>query len=89
MEAHVASAGHPVLPCRMGSQPRELSPGLATVARAEKRGVLDAGIDRVWIGMRGCQVPHPLEFLRMWCAIVPLVRAGGALLGELVANRLP
>ena len=64
-------------------------PVLPAVGRAEERRILDAGIDRVGIGQRGLEVPHPLEFPRMRRAVVPLVRAGHAVVHELVAHRLP
>src|SRR5579862_8758129 len=34
-------------------------------------------------------MPHPLELPRVWRAVVPLMRAGNAFVGELVAHRLP
>ena len=77
-----------------GPEPWPRSPGsscqrLAAVGRAEQRGVLDAGVDRVRIGQRRLEVPDALELPRVRRAVVPLVRAGDAVVHELVAHRLP
>ena len=34
-------------------------------------------------------MPDPLEFPRMRCAIIPLMRAGNAIISKLVARRFP
>ena len=47
------------------------------------------GVDRVGVGQRWLQMPDPLEFPGMWCAVVPLMRAGHAVVDELVAGRRP
>jgi hypothetical protein len=47
------------------------------------------GVDRVRIGERGLQMPDALELPGMRRAVVPLVRAGDAVVDELVAHRLP
>ena len=61
----------------------------AAVGRPEQRGVFDAGIDGVGIGQRRLEMPDAFEFPRMLRAVVPLVRAGHAVVDELVADRLP
>ena len=80
--------------CQCGPVPWPRSPdsslpGLPAVGRAEQRGVLDAGVDGVRIGQRRLEVPDALELPRVRRAVVPLVRAGHAVVGELVADRLP
>ena len=80
--------------CHFGPEPCLRSPGqflpvLPAVGRREHGGVLDAGIDRVGIRQRRLEVPHALEFPRVRRAVVPLVRAGHAVVRELVADRLP
>src|SRR5262249_26385825 len=57
--------------------------------RAEQGGVLDAGVDGVRLRRRGLEVPDALELPGPRRAVVPLVGAGGALVGELVADRVP
>ena len=47
------------------------------------------GIDRVRIGERRLQMPDSLELPGMRRAVVPLVRAGDAVVDELVIHRLP
>ncbi len=89
MEAHTASPGRPILPGRVRPQPRELRPRVTAVTRAEERSILDPGVNRVRIVRRGFQVPDPLEFPRVWSAIVSLVCAGDTLVRELVAHSLP
>ena len=56
---------------------------------AEQRRVFDAGVDRIRIRQRRLEVPDALELPRVRRAVVPLVRAGHAVVGELVAHRLP
>ena len=73
----------------MAAQSRKLLPVLAAVGRAEQGGVFDAGVDRVRIGQRRLEVPDALELPRVRRAVVPLVRAGDAVVDELVADRLP
>ena len=90
MQAQAAGARRPV----RSPMPWPRSPGsscqvCAAVGRAEQRGVLDAGVDRVGIGQRRLEVPDALELPRMRRAVVPLVRAGHAVVDELVARRLP
>ena len=76
--------------CRAVSpQAGKLLPRLPAVGRPEQRGVFDPGVDGVGIGQRGLEVPDALEFPGMRRAVVPLVRAGDALVDELVADRFP
>ena len=80
--------------CQREPEPCSRSPGsscqrLAAVGRPEQRRVLDAGVDRVRIGQRRLEVPDALELPRVRRAVVPLVRAGHAVVDELVADRLP
>src|SRR6266576_49552 len=42
-----------------------------------KMGILDTGVDDVWFGERGFNVPDALELPRMLRAVVPLVRGEG------------
>src|SRR5262249_29433323 len=56
---------------------------------AEERGVLDAGVNRVRIGQRGLEVPDPFELPGVRRAVVPLMRAGHALVDKLVVDGLP
>ena len=72
-----------------GCAARPVRATTAAVGRAEQRGVLDAGVDRVGIGQRRLQMPDALELPGMRRAVVPLVRAGHAVVGELVADRFP
>ena len=73
----------------MAAQPGQLLPGLPAVGRAEQGGVLDAGVDGIGIGQRRLQMPDALELPGVLRAVVPLVGAGDAVVGELVADRLP
>ena len=89
VQAHAAGARLPVGTGAVAAQAGQLLPGLAAVGRAEERRVFDAGVDRVGIGQRRLEMPDPLELPRMRRAVVPLVRAGNAVVDELVAHRLP
>ena len=73
----------------MATESGQLLPGLAAVGRAEQRGVFDAGVDHVRIGRRWFEMPDPLELPWVRRAVVPLVSARDAVVGELVAHRLP
>ena len=80
------------LPFRTGAvvpQAGHLLPALAAVDRVEHRRVFDAGKHRVGIGQRRLEMPDALELPGVRRAVVPLVRAGGAVVGELVVHRLP
>ena len=89
VQAHPAGARLPARPGSVAAQPGKLLPGLAAVGRAEQRGVLDSGVDGVGIGQRGLEMPDAFELPRVRRAVVPLVSAGIALVGEFVADRLP
>ena len=89
VQAHPAGARLPVWPGAVAAQPGEFLPGLPAVGRAEQGGVFDPGVDRVRIGQRRFEMPDPLELPGMRRAVVPLVRAGDAVVDELVAHRLP
>jgi len=75
----------------MAAQGSHLVPRFARVGRAEQRGVFHSGIDRVGLGQRGFNVPHPLELPRVLRAVVPLMRRdrlarfGRRVIDELVA----
>jgi hypothetical protein len=71
------------------AQARELAPARAAVRRLEERGVFDAGVDRVRVGERGLEMPDASELPGMRRAVVPLVRAGNAVVLELVADGIP
>src|SRR5205085_2097353 len=73
----------------VAAQAGQLVPSLAAIGRAKDRGVLDAGVNGVWIVQRRFQVPDSLEFPGVRRAIVPLMRSRGALVGKLVSDRVP
>src|SRR5262249_35999171 len=89
VQAHPAGAGLPVRARAVLAQARQLLPGPAAVVGAEQRRVLDTGVDHVGIGVGGLERPHPRELPGMGRAVVPLVRAGNAVVDELVAHWLP
>ena len=89
VQAHPARARLPVRARAVAAQPGKLLPRLAAVGRAEQGGVFDAGVDRVRIGQRRLEMPDALELPGVRRAVVPLVRAGDAVVDELVADRLP
>src|SRR5207244_6184658 len=80
-------------PRELHSFPTRRSSDLA-VGRAEDGGVFHAGVNRVGIGKRRLQMPHPLELPGMLRAVVPLMRGerlagfGRRVVGELVAVSL-
>ena len=80
--------------CQRGPEPCSRRPGSSLQfwppsVVAEDGRVFDAGVDGVGIGERRLEVPDALELPRMRRAVVPLVRAGNAVVGELVAHRCP
>ena len=89
VQAHPAGARLPHGGRLVRAQPRQLLPRLAAVLRAEQRGVLDAGVDRVGVGERRLQMPDARELPRARRAVVPQVSAGDAVVDELVPHRLP
>ena len=88
VQAHAAGAGLPEVAFG-AAQPGKLLPGLAAVRGLEQRRVFRPGIDRVRVGERRFEMPDALELPGMLRAVVPLVRAGHAVVDELVADRLP
>src|SRR6185295_19537012 len=74
LQAHAAGAGLPRRTGAVAAQPGNLVAVLPTVGRAEERGVLDAGVNRVGIIERRLEMPHALELPRMRRAVVPLMR---------------
>ena len=89
VQAHPAGARLPARPRAVAAQSGQLLPGLAAVGRAEQGGVFHPGVDRVRIGQRRLEMPDALELPGVRRAVVPLVRAGDAVVDELVAHRLP
>src|SRR5271165_1051134 len=73
----------------MTTQAREFLPRLSAVGRAEQGRVFHPGVDGIRIGQRRFEMPDALELPGMGRAVVPLVRAGDAVVHELVAHRLP
>ena len=88
VQAHAAGARLPEVPFDF-AQARKLVPALPAVGRAEQRRVFDSGVDRVGIGQRRFEMPDAGELPGVLRAVVPLVRAGDAVVDELVADRLP
>ncbi len=89
VQAHPAGAGLPARPCAVAAQSGQLLPRLAAVGRAEQGGVFNPGVDGIRIGQRGFEMPDALELPGVRRAVVPHVRAGDAVVNELVAHRLP
>ena len=89
VQAHAAGAGLPAWPRLVGTQRGQFLPVLAAVGRAEDRRVLGTGVHRVGVVQRRFEVPDPLELPRSRRPVVPQVVAHLALVGELVADRLP
>ena len=73
----------------MAAQTCHLGPVLPAVGRPEQPRVFDPGVNRVRIGQRRFEVPHPLEFPGMRRAVVPLMRAWDAIVQESVADGRP
>jgi len=89
VQAHAPRAGLPARAGAVFAEAGDLVPVLAAVGAAEDGGVFDSGVDGVGIGERGLEVPDALELPRMCGAVVPLVSAGNAFVGELVAYWVP
>ena len=77
MQTHATSAWLPLRTRAVAAKSRKLLPGFAAVFRTEDGGILDTGVDDVWFGERGFNVPDALELPRMLRAVVPLVRGEG------------
>ena len=89
VQAQAACAGLPAFGGVVLAQAGKFRPVLAAVGGLEEGGVFHAGIDLVRVGERGLKVPDALELPRVRRAVVPLVGAGRAFVGKLVADRLP
>src|SRR6516225_10087863 len=77
------------LRCRIATQAAEFEPVLAAVGGAEEGSIFNAGVDGVGVSERWLDVPHALELPRVRGPVVPLMGAGRALVGELIADRIP
>src|SRR5439155_8972499 len=86
---HPAGAWLPFGPGAVIAQSGEFLPVLSAVSRAEQGGVFHAGVRGIRIGQRWFEMPDALELPGVRRAVVPQVRAGGAVVDELVADRLP
>src|SRR5215472_19334005 len=73
----------------MPAQAGKFGPVLSAVGGTEDRGIFNTRVNGLGVGERRLQMPHPFELPRMRRAIVPLVRARNAVVGELIAHRLP
>ena len=89
VEAEAACAGLPVGAGFVEAEAGELVPGVAAVGGLEEAGVFGSGVDGVGVGERGLEVPDALELPGVGRAVVPLMRAGSAFVGELVADGGP
>ena len=89
VQAHPARPRLPRRPGLVAAQPGQFLPVPPAVGRPEQPSVLHPGVDGVRVVQRRFQVPDPGELPRVRRAVVPLVRAGLALVAELVADRLP
>ncbi len=89
MQAHPAGPGLPRRTGAVAAQTGELLPAPAAVDRAEERGVLHPGVDRVGVVQRRLEVPDPGELPGHRGAVEELMGSGVALVGELVAHRVP
>ena len=74
VQAHAARARLPLGTGAVAAQSGEFLPVLPAVGRAENGGVFHSGVNRVGIGERRLEMPHPLEFPRMLRAVIPLMR---------------
>src|SRR5262245_61373667 len=73
----------------MRAQPGQFLPVLTAIARPEEGGVLHPSVDGVRVGQRRLEMPHSRELPRVGRIVVPEVRAGRTVVGELVTHRLP
>src|SRR5580704_14968066 len=84
MDGHAARARLPEMALGL-AQTGEFFPGFAAVNGLENGGVLDPGIGGVRFRQRRFEMPDAFEFPGMLRAIVPFVRAGFAVIDELIA----
>src|SRR5262245_46929131 len=89
MQAHAAGAGLPIGSRTMAAKSGQFGPGLPGVRCLEDRRVFDPGVDHIRIRQRRLEMPHPFELPWMRRAIVPLMRTGHTVIGELVAYSFP
>src|SRR5207253_1986121 len=73
----------------MVAQCREILPRLTAVVRSEERRVLDARVHDVGIVQRRLEMPDAHELPRALRAVIPEMRAGRAVVRELVADGFP
>ena len=66
MQTHAARAWLPLGAGAVAAEAGEFVPVLAAVGRAEHSSVFHAGVNRVGIGERRLEMPHPLELPGMW-----------------------
>jgi hypothetical protein len=88
VQAHAAGARLPEIAFN-AAQAGEFIPCEAGIGGLEECGILHAGEDGVRVRGGGFQVPDAFEFPRMLGAIIPLVRAGDAVIAEFIANGRP
>ena len=89
VQAHPARPGLPRRPGAVAAQAGQLLPAGAAVDGAEQGGVLHAGVHGVRVVERRLEVPDPGELPGHRGAVEVLMGAGVALVGELVAHRVP
>ncbi len=89
METHAAGAGRPVGRGAVLAKGGELVPALATIGGTEERGVFGPRVHEVRVGERRLEMPDSLELEGPRASVIPLMRAGFALVGELTLHRLP
>ena len=85
VQTHSARARLPFRAGAVLAQAGQLLPRFAAIRRFEKRGVFHARINVIGIVERRLEVPDALEFPRMLRAVVPLMRAGHAVVNKFVA----
>ncbi len=89
VQTHAARTRCPMSPRSVTAKSRELLPRLSAVGGPEQGGILDACIYGIGVGQRRLQMPDALELPRVGRAIVPLMRARNAGVGELVPDGFP
>ena len=89
VQAHPAGPRLPGRPRPVAADAGQLVPVPAAIGRAEQCRVLDAGKYGVGIGQGRFEMPDSCELPRVRRPVVPLVRAGHAVVLELVPDGLP